>query len=327
VARSLAGRLRLLWRWSLAVVSFVGLFAGCWWAWEAWRLPPAGAGRLGVALAVATIISTASSGPLFWWAARDKPGAEAAHAARQVVIQPAGPVFGPNSDFRGAEFRFGEKLPHRARMTAGQVVAGEIPRKPPAFLTRKALRLLEEAAGPGKIAVVCALTGLRGVGKTQLAAAYARKRIRDGWRLVGWVNAQTQDSLLSGLARIADRLGLSDPDGDSLKSAQRLRDYLGSQQKSGLLVFDDASNPDRLRPFIPVSGGVQIVITSTDSAFADLGTSIEVLEFGSAESLKYLRKRTGIPDDSGARLIASELGGLPLALSATSVIMVYETAP
>jgi hypothetical protein len=62
--------------------------------------------------------------------------------------------------------------------SAGQVIVGEIPREASAFVERQALILLSEAVGSGQVAVVCAVTGLRGVGKTQLAAAYARDRNR-----------------------------------------------------------------------------------------------------------------------------------------------------
>src|ERR1700722_14093925 len=94
----------------------------------------------------------------------------------------------------------------------GQVVVGEIPCEPPGFVAREALGRLAEAMERRRVAVG-AVTGLRGVGKTQLAAAYARERVSDGWDLVGWVHAETSDTLLTGLARVADRLRGGDPGG------------------------------------------------------------------------------------------------------------------
>ena len=110
-------------------------------------------------------------------------------------------------------------LPSPDAVGEGAVVVGEIPRAPQAFVPRATVRRLADAlSGPG-VAVVCALTGLRGVGKTQVAAAYARSSVDAGDGLVGWVNAESRDDLLAGLARIAARVGVADPDGDSLKSA------------------------------------------------------------------------------------------------------------
>jgi len=73
---------------------------------------------------------------------------------------------------------------------------------------------------------VCAVTGLRGVGKTQVAAAYVRDRVAARCGLVGWVNAESRDMLLVGLARVADAVGVADPEGDSARSAVRLREHL-----------------------------------------------------------------------------------------------------
>ena len=44
-------------------------------------------------------------------------------------------------------------------------------------------------------------------GQDTIAAAYARARVSEGWGLVGWVNAETRDVLLDGLARVAERAG------------------------------------------------------------------------------------------------------------------------
>ena len=116
-----------------------------------------------------------------------------------------------------------------------QIVVGEIPREPPGFIGRAAMNDLARVASSGRVAVVCAVTGLRGVGKTQLAAAYARDRISAGWDLVGWVSAETDSTLLADLARIAQAVGVADPDGDSTESAARLREHLITRAGPSLL--------------------------------------------------------------------------------------------
>jgi hypothetical protein len=52
----------------------------------------------------------------------------------------------------------------------GQVVTGDVPQPPPAFQPRPGLLAVLSAAGPG-VSVVRAVTGMRGVGKTHVAAA------------------------------------------------------------------------------------------------------------------------------------------------------------
>ena len=222
------------------------------------------------------------------------------------------------SRFAGGAGRGGGPGPD---VSSGQVIVGEIPREPPAFVKRETLAQLADAATSGQAAVACVVTGLRGVGKTQLAAAYARDRIAQGCRLVGWVNADSRDSLLGDLARVAEAAGVADPEGDSVESARRLRDHLTVRAGESLLVFDNADDPALLRPFLPAAGNTQLLILSASHAFAEFGTPVDVSEFSRDESLGYLATRTGLGDPGGAAAVAAELNDLPLGLAQAGAVI------
>src|SRR6202040_253348 len=106
------------------------------------------------------------------------------------------------------------------------VVAGEIPQEPLGFQPRAELLDALDAPGPGaRVQVVHALTGMRGVGKTHLAAAYARAKLAEGWRLGAWINAADLGGILAGLVEIAAvlALGQSQPDAEGMARAVRRR--------------------------------------------------------------------------------------------------------
>ncbi len=198
------------------------------------------------------------------------------------------------------------------------IVIGEIPDVPAEYISREICDILMERFERSVDSAVCALVGMRGVGKTHVAASCARSLIAGGRGLVGWVSAETEIEMLSGLTRIAEKLGVAAPNGDPVESARRLREHLAVRTGSSLIVFDDARDPDALRPYLPSLGVTKVVITTTDRQFAELGHTIEVDVFARAESRQILEIRTGLSDKAGADAVAEQLGDLPLAIAAAA---------
>ena len=70
-----------------------------------------------------------------------------------------------------------------------------------------------------------------------------------------------------------------------------------------------------VRPFLPAAGGTQIVVTSTERAFTEMGVPVDVSVFTRPESVGYLAERTGLDDAACADAAAANLGDLPLGLT------------
>jgi hypothetical protein len=198
------------------------------------------------------------------------------------------------------------------------VVVGEVPQEPPAFQPRPGLVERLTGAGSG-VSVVVAVTGLRGVGKTQIAAAVARARINAGWRLVAWVDAEQVESAVARLGEVAAALGLEVSGG--VEAALTVRHFLEVDGERCLLVLDNVTDVDGVRRFLPAAGEAQVVVTSTSQAVEVLGRRVAVEEFTPEEAVAYLVERTGRDDSAGASALAEVLGWLPLALAQAAAVI------
>ena len=157
--------------------------------------------------------------------------------------------------------------------------------------------------------MVYAVTGLPGAGKTQIAAAYARECVNEGWRLIAWVNAETLPETLAGLALVAARLGIAADGLDADAAGQRVRNWLEADGERCLVVFDNVTNIAALRQYVPAAGRCQVVLTSTSESTASLGSPVPVEAFTRSESLAYLAARTRLTDTGGPRELSDARGG------------------
>ena len=163
------------------------------------------------------------------------------------------------------------------------------------------------------------LTGMRGSGKTQLAAAVAARCEDEGWPLVAWINAGSRKELIADLYELALRIGIDAPkDIPPETIIQRFLDQLRSAEAADrLFVFDNVENLDDLRDLIPEGSGVRVAITTTRHLDWDsLGWSpLPVGVFKREQSIALLCEHTGDAHREAADQIAEALGDLPVAVT------------
>jgi tetratricopeptide (TPR) repeat protein len=241
-----------------------------------------------------------------------------------LVIGPGASLTSPVFNFGGQKIDGRELLRDRTSGSDGVLVVGDVPQEPAAFQQRVSLLGMLDRESEPRLSVVYAVTGIRGVGKTQVAAAYARRRISDRWRLVAWIDATDTASVLAGLAQVAAAAGIGVPGADAADLAAGVRHWLEADGKRRLIVFDNAVDLDGLRPFLPAGGAAQVVITSNRQAIAGMGTGVPVDVFSAEEALAFLAERTGLHDAAGGQELAHELGFLPLGLAQAAALIARE---
>jgi tetratricopeptide (TPR) repeat protein len=178
-------------------------------------------------------------------------------------------------------------------------------------------RLAETLARDGAAAVtqMISVHGLGGVGKTQVAARYARDH-QGSYDIVWWVRSEEDAIRLSDYASLGAALGL--PEAAEQNQADLVAATAKWLARAGrwLLIFDNAPSPQVIADLIPERSGGHVLITSrrhADWRILD-ATPLPLDVWGRAESVAFLAKRTSDTDADAADAVAEALGDLPLAL-------------
>jgi len=178
------------------------------------------------------------------------------------------------------------------------------------------LAQIHDVLGQGRDRRTAVVHGLGGMGKTQLAVAYAKRR-RDDYSAVFWLNARDEDSLQQGFARAAGRIFREYPSlayiqnaiesGDLGQTVQAVKQWLNNPKNNRwLIIYDNYDDPmltgdgradgqqqtDRdsgpvaagydIRPFLPDSYHGAILIT-TRSSRVELGHRIPLQKLNELE--------------------------------------------
>ena len=120
-----------------------------------------------------------------------------------------------------------------------------------------------------------ALHGLRGVGKTTLAAAYAEKH-RGDYRATWWLRAQTPDTLRADLVSLGVRLGWVAPDEKEEPALKIVMERLRHEGEGLLLIFDNAIDAASIEDFLPPGGAARVLITSNAHDWGGVAEPIDI---------------------------------------------------
>jgi tetratricopeptide (TPR) repeat protein len=269
--------------------------------------------------------STSERNAALWQAASKRPG-----FVLFVVVKPSRlptlsdhirrcELFGIPQD--AARLRFRDFITRRGAPDSaafpGKVAAvSNIPiRVPTHFIGRDdALVAIEAALGryEGRVAIT-ALHGLRGVGKTTLAAAYA-ERHRGDYRATWWIRAQSEPTMRADLVALGVRLGWVGGDDKEEPALAAVMERLRHEGEGILLIFDNAIGADALKPYLPRGGSARVLVTSNAHAWRGVADPVEIRLWPKEIGADYLVARTGRDSERAAGEALSEaLGGLPLA--------------
>ncbi len=170
-----------------------------------------------------------------------------------------------------------------------------------------------------------AISGLGGIGKTQIALEYAYRH-RDAYRAVLCVNADTRESLVVDYVALAAFLGLPEQGAqDHRLAVEAIKRWLETHDQ-WLLILDNADDVALVREFLPGAGHGHILLTTRAAAQGSIAQGIEVQPMEEVEGTLFVLRRTkrlaphvlldqATPADrAAATALVQTLGGLPLAL-------------
>ncbi len=170
-----------------------------------------------------------------------------------------------------------------------------------------------------------AISGLGGIGKTQIALEYAY-RYSTEYQAVFWLRCDTEEDLLTDFTQLARLLNLPErKESDRHIVLAAIKRYL-SQTPGWLLILDNLDTIELLDEYLPIRGRGDILITTRGQATGDMALLKDVEKMTLDDGALFLLRRARIVTHTlplealpaskmrQAREICQFVDGLPLAL-------------
>ncbi len=170
-----------------------------------------------------------------------------------------------------------------------------------------------------------AISGLGGIGKTQLALEYAYRYTQD-YTAVLWARADTTEAIISSYVAFADLLNLPEQEAKEQDIiVEAVKRWL-QDNADWLLILDNADELKIVPGFLPPKLGGHLILTTRAEATGRLAQRIEIKILSPEQGALLLLQRSrqlaadapleqaSSEERALAIGISQELGGLPLAL-------------
>lgn len=168
--------------------------------------------------------------------------------------------------------------------------------------------------------VVLALSGLGGVGKSQIALEFTYRNMKDTG-LVAWIRAESAASIETDFVALATALGLPQAgDADIRLVIAAVHGWLEGND-DWFLVLDNVEGPQTVQQYLPRELRGHVLLTTRHQGWGARARAIPVTPFGDAEARDFVMNRTGDSDAESATSLVALLGGLPLALEEATAYM------
>lgn len=175
-----------------------------------------------------------------------------------------------------------------------------------------------------------ALTGLGGIGKTQMAIEYAYRFAQD-YAAIFWLAAETPESLMTSLHQVAIRLDLPEQQAEEqTRMVAAVQRWLATHSQ-WLLIWDNLENLDLPLYYLSSNPQGRHLFTTHRRALGTLAQGIELSTMTEEEGMLLLLRRSKVllpamssepvshlrqmPEvEAAARRLVRAMDGLPLAL-------------